>query len=398
MTEFVLESPEDVRTSDKTISHHRWFHWCVYLGVLDGNSRPPVCLQTLNRLYEEAVVKSKQSSTSLKRFDPNLCNPLSKAADNPWVSAHKDSECIDEIWKDVTRTFPEREFFQNELNQKAIQQVIFTWCKVTGNAYKQGINEITAIIFHSCIDDLVGMQLEAVVFAVLSALLSIDAVKAMFYSSGEENLTTKRCDHVFNELLKSHNPDLFKHLGSVVEVPPSLFLLRWLRLLFSREFHIDDVVKVWDVLFADKKITGAFDLSDYLCIAMLDFVSKDLFVSDNSACLRRLLKYPPVGDVAVITHKALSLKDPSIKKRTDQSLNESTVIVAPQVIAAERVTDKSITRSKSIMPADVWDDSTDWESSLNDAINQIENSGVADVIQSPIESLKRLLANIRASR
>ena len=32
-------------------------------------------------------------------------------------------------------------------------------------------------------------------------------------------------------------------------VEPQLFLLRWLRLLFGREFHQEDVLVMWDSLF-----------------------------------------------------------------------------------------------------------------------------------------------------
>ena len=34
------------------------------------------------------------------------------------------------------------------------------------------------------------------------------------------------------------------------EVQPQLYLLRWLRLLFGREFHLSDSMLVWDALFA----------------------------------------------------------------------------------------------------------------------------------------------------
>jgi len=33
-------------------------------------------------------------------------------------------------------------------------------------------------------------------------------------------------------------------------VQPQLYLLRWLRLLFGREFHLSDSMLVWDALFA----------------------------------------------------------------------------------------------------------------------------------------------------
>jgi TBC1 domain family member 5 len=102
--------------------------------------------------------------------------------------------------------------------------------------------------------------------------------------------------------------------------------------LFSREFHIDDVRVLWDSLFAhgykhtlqeNKKQRGkgreretrqstgdrdeycspltlthsSFPLIDYISISMYLYVRKALITGDNSSCLRRLLKYPPVEDV-----------------------------------------------------------------------------------------------------
>lgn len=29
---------------------------------------------------------------------------------------------------------------------------------------------------------------------------------------------------------------------------PQLFLLKWVRLLFGREFHVDDLLIIWDAL------------------------------------------------------------------------------------------------------------------------------------------------------
>jgi len=59
----------------------------------------------------------------------------------------------------------------------------------------------------------------------------------------------------------------------VVVVVVALVVSRWLLVLFSRDFqHIDDVVRLWDGLFADGL---DLDLIDYIFIAILLFLKDD---------------------------------------------------------------------------------------------------------------------------
>lgn len=56
---------------------------------------------------------------------------------------------------------------------------------------------------------------------------------------------------------------------------------RWLLVLFTRDFqHIDDIIKLWDGLFADGL---DLDLIDYLFIAIL------LFLKDDRTCCLHLV-------------------------------------------------------------------------------------------------------------
>lgn len=41
---------------------------------------------------------------------------------------------------------------------------------------------------------------------------------------------------------------------------------RWVRLLFGREFPFDEVLSIWDLLFAEDP---QLELVDHICIAML---------------------------------------------------------------------------------------------------------------------------------
>ena len=44
------------------------------------------------------------------------------------------------------------------------------------------------------------------------------------------------------------------------------FTRRWIRLLFGREFPFEDVLRLWDIIFAEDP---TLDLVDFICVAML---------------------------------------------------------------------------------------------------------------------------------
>uniref|UniRef100_A0A8C9T6G3 TBC1 domain family, member 5 n=1 Tax=Scleropages formosus TaxID=113540 RepID=A0A8C9T6G3_SCLFO len=82
---------------------------------------------------------------------------------------------------------------------------------------------------------------------------------------------------------------------------------RWVRLLFGREFPLQDLLVVWDALFADS-IT--LDLVDYVFVAMLLYIRDALIASNFQTCLGLLMHYPPIGDIHALLNKALFLRDP----------------------------------------------------------------------------------------
>uniref|UniRef100_A0A7N6BTW2 Rab-GAP TBC domain-containing protein n=1 Tax=Anabas testudineus TaxID=64144 RepID=A0A7N6BTW2_ANATE len=87
---------------------------------------------------------------------------------------------------------------------------------------------------------------------------------------------------------------------------------RWVRLLFGREFPLQDLLVVWDALFADS-IT--LDLVDYIFVAMLLYIRDALIASNFQTCLGLLMHYPPIGDINSLLQKALFLRDPKNNPR-----------------------------------------------------------------------------------
>lgn len=126
-----------------------------------------------------------------------------------------------------------------------------------------------------------------------------------------ETPIVKKCNYIHHILLSTLDPVLYKHLNSV-DVQPTLYVLRWYRLLFGREFHIEDVIVVWDSLWSiapHPLSENSFNLADFICISMLLYVRPTLMGGDNTVCLRRLLRYPPVEDVRVLITRALHLQN-----------------------------------------------------------------------------------------
>ncbi|KAK6842221.1 hypothetical protein PG987_003081 [Apiospora arundinis] len=85
------------------------------------------------------------------------------------------------------------------------------------------------------------------------------------------------------------DPDLSNHLKTI-EILPQIFLIRWIRLLFSREFPFDQMLVLWDTLFA---VDPSLQLIDLVCTAMMVRIRWALLDADYSVALQLLLKYPP---------------------------------------------------------------------------------------------------------
>ncbi|CAL9196053.1 unnamed protein product [Musa hybrid cultivar] len=127
----------------------------------------------------------------------------------------------------------------------------------------------------------------------------------------------------FYYLLSMVDSSLYSHLVEL-GVEPQYFALRWLRVLFGREFDFDDLLMIWDELFSspnsiciDKdakyrfKILcaprGAFIAS--MAVAMLLHLRSSLLATENATfCLQRILSFPKNPDMKILLEKAKSLE------------------------------------------------------------------------------------------
>jgi TBC1 domain family protein 5 len=73
------------------------------------------------------------------------------------------------------------------------------------------------------------------------------------------------CNRIQSNLLRTTDPLLWKHMQAA-GIEPQIYGIRWLRLLYTREFDMRSAMKLWDGLFA---CDPTFGLAPWICVAML---------------------------------------------------------------------------------------------------------------------------------
>ncbi|XP_023476653.2 TBC1 domain family member 5 isoform X2 [Equus caballus] len=285
--------------------------------------------------------------------DLMINNPLSQDEGSLWNKFFQDKELRSMIEQDVKRTFPEMQFFQQENVRKILTDVLFCYARENEQLlYKQGMHELLApIIFILHCDHQAFLHasesaqpseemkillnpeyLEHDAYAMFSQLMeTAEPWFSTFEHEGQKGKETvmtpipfarpqdlgptiaivTKVNQIQDHLLKKHDIELYMHLNRL-EIAPQIYGLRWVRLLFGREFPLQDLLVVWDALFADGL---SLSLVDYIFIAMLLYIRDALISSNYQTCLGLLMHFPPIGDVHSLILKALFLRDPKRNPR-----------------------------------------------------------------------------------
>ncbi|KAM0463765.1 hypothetical protein ACHAO4_000488 [Trichoderma viride] len=256
-------------------------------------------------------------------------DPLADDPKSPWNTVREDEIIRAEILQDVQR-LPDEATYHEDYMQRMILDILFVYCKVNPDrgGYRQGMHELLAPILHvveqDALDrasisgsddenDLEELMLETIdssfiehdAFILFSQLMehaqsfyevkdtptSAQTPNGPFQSRFPEQSSAivERSKFIHEVCLQQVDPELAAHLTSV-EILPQIFLIRWIRLLFSREFPFNQFLVLWDTIFA---VDPSLDLIDLICCSMLLRVRWQLLESDYSVCLQLLLKYPP---------------------------------------------------------------------------------------------------------
>ncbi|KAH8102963.1 RabGAP/TBC [Cristinia sonorae] len=286
--------------------------------------------------YEDGVIvpgtdspppRNDHSATNLDRN-----NPLSLHDENPWTEWFASMDLRKTILQDVERTFPDIGYFRDQEVQAQLTNILFVYSSSHSDiGYRQGMHELLACLYYALDYDSLPSNATETDDATLKEFCARSWVAAdawtLFtavmegtsrwyeWQEGKSSATEKSplashvqlnlagdnsglkpyvapivqaCNRIQSNLLKSVDPELWKRLQSV-GIEPQIYGIRWLRLLFTREFSMHDAMLLWDALFA---CDPSFDLTEWICVAMLIRIRNQLIPSDYSGQLTYLLRYP----------------------------------------------------------------------------------------------------------
>lgn len=192
---------------------------------------------------------------------------------------------------------PDNAYFREPSTQAILVDILFIFCKLNRDVgYRQGMHEVLAPILwvvardsidpatlgdfemHTELEGLISISFDITyvehdTFTLFCIVMQ--TVKSFYELGNSDPITSstpstsspivERSKRIHEQLLRQADLELAEHL-SAIEVLPQIFLIRWIRLLFGREFAFDDVLSLWDVLFA---VDPNLDLVDLICVSML---------------------------------------------------------------------------------------------------------------------------------
>ncbi|TFK42631.1 rab-GTPase-TBC domain-containing protein [Crucibulum laeve] len=272
-----------------------------------------------------------KKSTKKSSNDLDTNNPLSLHDENPWNAWFASVELRKIIQQDVERTFPEIEFFRDAAIQAQLTNILFLYSSVHEDiGYRQGMHELLAPLYFAVsydsipeedreVEDVELRELCSETWIAADAWSLFEAVMggvSQWYEWRERTVDNapsalathvnlnipdgqngiqpyvapivKACTRIQSTLLNSTDPQLWKQMQAS-GIEPQIYGIRWLRLLFTREFNLPDAMKLWDSLFA---CDPTLELSQWVCVAMLIRIRNELIPADYSNQLTILLRYP----------------------------------------------------------------------------------------------------------
>lgn len=201
---------------------------------------------------------------------------------------------------DVRRTRNDLEEFRSPYFQNALQAVLQTFCLMHDVAFRQGMHEIAAPFIHLCPPPATRrayILFEAVLLKFLTRLMLEEDSRFLFKSF--------RFMHL---LLLYHDPELAIHFHNQGHVP-ELWLPQLILTNFARNVPLQNVLRLWDSLFAVDDPSYLFCIAASLLTASRDLLLKATGPQQLSDLISSLTCFTNADQVSRRAHEIL-LKSP----------------------------------------------------------------------------------------
>ena len=340
--------------------HIRGMAWKIFMEVLPETETLEQWVETIDKLRKEYKTKTKSLLKAQKfKGDPLSGMAVTNTDSATWNTYYADNDTKKLINLDLDRTFQELSLFHQNKIKSNLADILFIWNKENLDVgYQQGMNDILAVTFlglYPCyfknvkklgkneILKISSEQISAIqnaediydffhdedelysdLYFCFSKLMKrglkelfetfkgtekhiIDYKKYQLFSNQLEEEPTDdmqnplniRCTLIIKEKLKSIDPELYQHFKKI-GLNCGIFLQRWLKCMFDREFDLKDIFIIWDSIFATPDVQNGYGLVflDYIAISMILRIRKKLLESDQNECFATLFKYPNIENIS----------------------------------------------------------------------------------------------------
>ena len=364
-------------TKEKLIPEYRLFIWQIFLDILPYNEPDKWKIIIDEYRSDYGMLKGKYINEDIENYIKNPSIKGSKEYEKfKSIIEKKTFETITLIKLDVERTFKELDLFKKKKINISLINVLYIYSKefpVPG--YMQGMNELCGVLIYVlyrkfkldsgflendnkinfCYYNLYkdNFFIEDDLYVLFKSLMNKDILEFYRYNlpsyknstfsklslkekimltkdeidKSNESEIKKRFYLLFYKYLTQYNVEYGTLLVNLIE--PDIFLLRWYLCLFSREFTIDNLLKIWDIILCyewientknKKKLDKHLNYIEFICISMLKEVKNKIKENENdsNAALITIMHYPEEININNIILNSIKI----CKKITNENIFE----------------------------------------------------------------------------
>ncbi|XP_053990854.1 TBC1 domain family member 13-like [Hylaeus volcanicus] len=200
-------------------------------------------------------------------------------------------------------------------------RILYTYAKSNKTLkYVQGMNEMLAVIFYVIFQDNNNLQYseqirnplqqkEADAFFCFSQLLKLNNHGYCFCPCYDLHpLGIIGRVQRFSSMLKIHEPQIYDHFQNL-KLSTQFFALRWILVLFSQDFPLLVVLRLWDSFISegDAYHESQHELCYFIALSIVSQLKRQLLICDFSSAIQ-LLQHIPVLIPEVLVSHAIGLR------------------------------------------------------------------------------------------
>ena len=223
-------------------------------------------------------------------------------------------------FKDINEIYYDEK--ENETHADVLKRILFIYTVFCADiSYHQGMNELLAPIYYcysydKTYTDESEENIEADAFWSFQNLMS--KVSLSFVSANDLGLQIK--GFIYEKCLAFVDEELYNHLINA-GVKNEYYCYRWFILLFSQEFEINDILKLWDLVFTHE------DIYYYIVYIAMAYVinKKEIFMKQGMVEIMQELQNFENVNVGELIKKAKEIRNEN-KEDLDEFILKTTQI------------------------------------------------------------------------